>query len=396
MSQRSALIQTNQKIGFARPTLPTISDLSEEIAELLSSGVLTKGRHLRTFEDLLADHLKVKHAIAVSSCTTGLMLVYQALGLEGEVVVPSFTFMATVSALVWCGGRPVFADIDPATLNLAPDAVETAITSKTSAIAAVHNFGNPADIDRLQAAADRHGILLVLDAAHGFGSLFNNQPLGAQGVAQVFSMTPTKLLIAGEGGVVTTNDDLIAQRIRTAREYGNPGNYDSTSVGLNARLPEFNALLGKHGLRNLESSARRRNEVAALYRKSLQHLPGFSFQQVGPDNRSSYTMFSIAVDAGAFGLTRDELAGALADENIETRRYYDPPIHRQTAYRQFASASANLQHTDRMAASILCLPIWSRMEDSVVADVCLAIERAHYLASKTRSEQAPSDLALVG
>jgi len=396
MSQRSPLIRTNQKIGFARPTLPTISDLSEEIAELLSSGILTKGRHLRAFEQSLAEHLCVKHAIAVSSCTVGLMLVYQALGLQGEVVVPSFTFMATVSALVWCGVRPVFADIDPATLNLNPDAVETAITSKTSAIAAVHNFGNPADIDRLQAIADRHGIPLVLDAAHGFGSLSNNKPVGAQGAAQVFSMTPTKLLIAGEGGVVTTNDDLIAQKMRTAREYGNPGNYDSTSVGLNARLPEFNALLGQHSLLNLESAARRRNEVALLYRESLRHLPGVSFQQVRTHHRSSYTMFSIAVDAGAFGLARDELADALADENIETRRYYDPPIHRQTAYRQFASTKANLQHTDRMAASVLCLPIWSSMEDSVVSDVCLAIERAHELALRRRSEQASSDLALSG
>jgi dTDP-4-amino-4,6-dideoxygalactose transaminase len=343
----------------------------------------------------VAKHLQVKHAIAVSSCTVGLMLVYQALGLEGDAIVPSFTFMATVSGLRWCGVRPVFADIDPDSLNLDPEAVERLITAKTSAIVAVHNFGNPAEMDRLETIADRHGVPLILDAAHGFGSLYNNQPLGAQGAAQVFSMSPTKLLVAGEGGVVSTNDDLIAQRVRTAREYGNPGNYDSTCVGLNARLPEFNALLGQYSLRSLETSAHRRNEIAAQYRKNLAHLPGLSFQRISSGNRSSYTMFSIAIDAVAFGITRNELALTLAEQNIETRCYYDPPVHRQSAYRQFASPLTDLTNTDFLSASVLCLPLWSTMEDSVVSDVSLTIEQAHEFACKTR-KTAAGKIALVG
>lgn len=350
---------------------------------------------MNNFESSAAKHLQVKHAIAVSSCTVGLMLVCQALGLEGEAIVPSFTFMATVSALRWCGIRPVFADIDPESLNLDPDAVERSITARTSAIVAVHNFGNPARVDRLEELAHRYGIPLIFDAAHGFGSQFDNQPLGAQGAAQVFSMSPTKLLVAGEGGVVSTNDDLIAQRVRTAREYGNPGNYDSTCVGLNARLPEFNALLGQYGLRTLEVSAHRRNEVAAQYRKQLAHLPGISFQRVDSGNRSSYTMFSIVIDAGAFGITRNELAVTLAEQNIETRRYYDPPVHRQSVYRQFASPITDLTNTDVLSASVLCLPIWSNMEDSVVFDVCTAIERAHEAACKTRKMDV-GEIALVG
>jgi dTDP-4-amino-4,6-dideoxygalactose transaminase len=392
--KRSPLTEINHKIDFAKPNLPTISELSEEISELLASGALTKGRHLDNFEQSVAEHLQVKHAIAVSSCTIGLMLVYQALGLQGDAIVPSFTFMATVSALRWCRVRPVFADIDPESFNLDPDAVETLITAKTSAIVAVHNFGNPAEVDRLEVLADRYGLPLILDAAHAFGSQFNNKPLGAQGAAQIFSMSPTKLLIAGEGGVVSTNDDFVAQRVRTSREYGNPGNYDSTCVGLNARLPEFNALLGQYGLRSLETSAHRRNEVAAQYRKKLAHLPGLSFQRVSPGNRSSYTMFAIAVDAGVFGLTRDELALTLAEQNIETRRYYDPPVHRQSTYRQFASPTTDLTNTDLLAASVLCLPIWSTMEDSVVSDVCFAIEGAHEVACQTR-RKADGDFALV-
>jgi dTDP-4-amino-4,6-dideoxygalactose transaminase len=395
MRRRSHLTETNHKIAFSKPTLPTISQLSEEIGELLSSGSLTKGRHLDNFEQSVAKHLQVKHAIAVSSCTVGLMLVYQALGLKGDAIVPSFTFMATVSALRWCGVRPVFAEIDPESLNLDPDSVESLITPQTSAIVAVHNFGNPAAVDQLETLADRYGIVLVLDAAHGFGSLFNNKPLGAQGSAQVFSMSPTKLLVAGEGGVVSTNDDFIAQRVRTAREYGNPGNYDSTCVGLNARLPEFNALLGQYGLRSLETSAQRRNEIAAQYSQNLSHLPGLSLQRVRPGNRSSYTMFSVAIDADAFGITRNELALTLAEQNIETRCYYDPPVHRQSAYRQFASPMTDLTNTDFSSASVLCLPIWSTMEDSVVSDVCVAIEQAHQIACKTR-KKAAGEIALVG
>jgi dTDP-4-amino-4,6-dideoxygalactose transaminase len=392
---RSHLTETNHKIDFAKPTLPTISELSEEIGELLSSGALTKGRHLHDFEQSVAKHLQVKHAIAVSSCTVGLMLVYQALGLEGDVIVPSFTFMATVSALRWCGVRPVFADVDPETLNLDPEAVERLITPETSAIVAVHNFGNPAEVDQLETLAGRYSIPLVLDAAHGFGSLFNDKPLGAQGAAQVFSMSPTKLLVAGEGGVVSTNDDFIAQRVRTAREYGNPGNYDSTCVGLNARLPEFNALLGRYGLRSLEAAAQRRNEIAALYRQTLSHLPGLSFQRVRPGNRSSYTIFSVAVDADAFGITRNELALILSKQKIETRCYYDPPVHRQSAYRQFASPMTDLTKTDSSSASVLCLPIWSTMKDSVVSEVCLAIEQAHEFSGKAR-KKAAGEIALVG
>lgn len=395
MRTRSSLTVTNQKIDFVRPSLPTISELSGEIGELLSSGALTKGPHLHRFEQSVAEHLQVKHAIAVSSCTVGLMLVFQALGLEGDAIVPSFTFMATVGALRWCGVRPVFVEVHPESLNLDPDAVEALITPRTSAIVAVHNFGNPAEIDRLQMVADRYGLPLILDAAHGFGSLYNNKPVGAQGAAQVFSMSPTKLLVAGEGGVVSTNDDIVAQKVRIAREYGNPGNYDSSSVGLNARLPEFNALLAQHGLRSLELCAQRRNELAAQYRKNLEHLPGLSFQRVSSGNRSSYTMFSIAIDADAFGVTRDELALTLAEQNIETRGYYNPPVHRQSAYRQFTSPTSDLTITDFLSASVLCLPIWSMMDDSLVSRVCLAIERAHEFACQPRKNSA-GEIALVG
>jgi dTDP-4-amino-4,6-dideoxygalactose transaminase len=171
-----------QLVPMVRPVLPSFEELEEGIHHILNSGMVTRGRYLNTFEQELASHLEVRHAIAVSSCTSGLMLAYKGLGLSGEVVVPSFTFMATVSALVWCGLKPVFADVHPGTTNLDPASVEAAVTSETTAIVAVHNFGNPADIEALENIARRRGLKLVFDAAHGFGARYKDSPVGGQGM----------------------------------------------------------------------------------------------------------------------------------------------------------------------------------------------------------------------
>ncbi|HKR02265.1 MAG TPA: DegT/DnrJ/EryC1/StrS family aminotransferase [Pyrinomonadaceae bacterium] len=372
-------------VRVARPVLPNYEALAPEVRDILASGFLSKGRHLRAFEEALAEHLGVRHAVAVSSGTTGLMLTYRALGLKGEVVVPSFTFMATVSALVWTGARPVFADVNAATTNLDPEAAEAAITDKTSAVVAVHNHGSPADVEELRALTERRGVRLIFDAAHALGSLYKGAPVGPQGDANVFSLSFTKLLVAGEGGVVATDDEELAERIRFGREYGNTGNYDSAFAGLNGRMGELAALLALRGLPVLEAGARHRNRLADLYREELGALPGIGFQQVREGDRSSYKDFSITVEAEAFGLTRDELALALEAENVETRKYYDPPAHRHTAYREFAPPDETLPNTMLLAARSLSLPIWSDMEPDIVSKICAAIRGAHESMGRIRT-----------
>lgn len=374
-----------QKIDIVKPLLPRYEDLAEQLRGILQSGNLSKGQHLQAFEDRLAEHLGVRHAVAVSSGTTGLMLTYQALGLTGDVVVPSFTFMATVSALRWLGLGPVFADVHPDTTNLDPSAAEAALTPETTAIVAVHNHGNPADIDELQTVAERHGLRLIFDAAPAFGSLYQGKAVGPHGDASIFSLSSTKLLVAGEGGVVATNNDQLAARIRIGREYGNSGNYDSAFAGLNGRMPEFNALLGSHNLSGLEAAALHRNSLAQLYRDGLSNLPGIGFQEVREGNRNSYKDFSITVEADAFGLTRDELALVLSAENIETRKYYDPPVHLQTAYRKFAPPDGTLTNTELLSARSLSLPMWSHLERSVVLDICSALQMAYEFAGDLKA-----------
>jgi len=370
------------KVPIVRPVLPAFGQLQSSLAEILSTGMVTKGTNLRAFEEAVAQHLGVKHAVAVSSCTSGLMLSYQGLRLKGDVVVPSFTFMATISALVWAGIRPIFADVDPTTNNLDPAAAEAAITPETTAIVAVHNFGNPADIAELQAVADRHGLKLIFDAAHGLGSLYQGQPVGRQGDAQVYSLSPTKLVIAGEGGIIATEHDHLAEWARRGREYGMGEAYDSIFAGLNSRMSEFNALLGRSSLPLLDSAVKRRQELAALYRQELAEAPGIGFQQIRRGNRSSYKDLSVTIDAAGFGVSRDELSKSLAAENIDTRKYYDPPAHRQTAYKHFAQWAAPLDNTERLAATSLSLPLWSVMEDSVVLGVTRAIRRIHAAAEE--------------
>ncbi len=384
MSDRPVVVGGNpifeNKLNIVRPVLPSFEELQSEIQEIFRSGMVTKGRHVAKFEQAIAEHLRVKHAVAVSSCTLGLMLTYQGLGLVGEVIVPGFTFMATVSSLVWAGLTPVFADVNPHTTNLDPAAAETAITPRTSAIVAVHNFGNPAEIEELASIANKHGLKLIFDAAHGFGALYKGVPVGPQGDAQVYSLSPTKLLIAGEGGIVATNSGSLAESIRIGREYGNDGKYGSDFAGLNARMPELSALLGIHSLRNLERAAEHRNHVADLYRRELGQLSGISFQEIAEGNRSSYREYSIMIDGESFGVNRDLLALAMSAENIDTRKYYDPPVHRHKAYTRFAATGTALDETDLLAARSLSLPMWSDMSDEIASGICRAVRRIHEFA----------------
>jgi len=359
----------------------------------------------------------VRHAVAVSSCTVGLMLVYRALDLAagscrsrrslldpcsvasmeplsrfgvartgtrteplGEVVMPSFTFLAAAAAIVWNNLRPVFVEVDSRTTNVTPQAIRSAITPRTVAIAACHNFGNPCDIPALEAVANEHGLPLVIDAAHGFGASVHGRPVGAGATAQVFSLSPTKLLVAGEGGIVATNCDCLAHFIRLGREYGNDGSYDALFPGVNGRMPELSAATALASLEILDQVSDRRNELAALYRKELSELPGIGFVEMMPGSRSSHKDFSITIDPTKFGMTRDALRRALAAKGIETRAYYDPPCHRQTAYEHFYDRMRPLPVTDMLSARSLALPIGAQVDEAIVGEVCDVIANAKQVA----------------
>jgi dTDP-4-amino-4,6-dideoxygalactose transaminase len=403
------------RVPFVRPALPSWESFGPAAAEIVATGRLTKGPYVDRLEQAIATRLGVRHAVAVSSCTIGLMLVYKGLDLSsgscrsrrrapqrcavesfeplsrfgvvrsgarneplGEVIIPSFTFLAGPAAIVWNNLRPVFIDVDPRTTNVTTQAVAAAITPRTVAISACHNFGNPCDMQALASLAEEHGLPLIIDAAHGFGASIHGRPVGGGATAQVFSLSPTKLLVAGEGGIVATDCDCLAHFVRLGREYGNDGSYDSLFAGVNGRMPELSAAMALSSLEMLDSVAERRRHIASLYRRELEQLPGIGFVESTAGSLSRYKDFSITIDPVRFGVTRDSVRRALADRGIETRTYYDPPCHRQTAFEHFHDRTRLLPGTDLLSARSLSLPIGAHVDEAVVEEVCEAVATAKH------------------
>jgi dTDP-4-amino-4,6-dideoxygalactose transaminase len=362
-------------LPLARPAIADPAAVAEAAGAILVSGVLTNGPYVRRLEERAAAYLGVRHCVAVASCTAGLMLALRASNLSGDVVLPSFTFSASAHAVAWNGLRPVFTDIRPDDLLLDPDAVARSAGVRTSAILATHTYGTPCDVEALGAFARRNGIRLFFDAAHAFGSRRGGTMVGGFGDAEVFSLSPTKVLIAGEGGIIATNDDSLAERCRMGRDYGNPGDYDTRFVGLNARMSELHAATALASFEDLEERIGLRNQLAERYRKVLADVPGIDFPAVAEGDRSTYKDFTILIDPERFGMDAAAVAAALAAEGVQTRRYYSPPVHRQRAYRWVGPVNGGLPQTDHAAARVLTLPLWTPMTDEQVDGVGAAMAR---------------------
>jgi dTDP-4-amino-4,6-dideoxygalactose transaminase len=359
----------------------------EEVRGILASKQLTNGAYVRKFEEAAADYLGLAHCVAVSSCTAGLLLVLKALDLRGEVILPSFTFHATAHAVVWNGLTPVFADCDAKTFSLAPEAVRAQVSSRTAAILAVHLFGNPAGVKELEEIAAGLEIPLVFDAAHAFGSTVGGKHVGGFGTGEVFSFSPTKLVVAGEGGLVATRDATLAERLRAARNYGDAGNYDPEILGVNARMSEINAAMALNGMTGLEARIERRNEIRLRYEQKLRGVAGIRFQGVSDGGRSTFKDFSVIVNEKEFGHSRDWLAGLLHRENIGARKYFSPPVHRQKLYREMWDGK-DLPVTDMVSDGVVSLPIYSSLTDESVDKVCEVVRLAQGLDNAKWSKWA--------
>lgn len=368
--------QPQSLFRFIKPTVPPLDEVLRCYRSSFDDGMLTNGDTVARLEGAVAERLGVSHCVAVSSCTSGLILVLKALGITGEVILPSFTFFATGHAILWNGLKPVFADCDPRTWTIDPADLEARITEHTGAILAVHLYGNPARVDELQRIAKKHGLKLIFDAAHAFGSCYRGSPVGAFGDAEVFSLSPTKLLVAGEGGLVCTNDSTLAKMIRAGRNYGDAGSYDPELLGLNARMTEFNAALALTGLTLVDAKVRRHNEIAEQYTALLSGTPGIQFQQVEKDDWSAYKDYSVQISKAEFGMSRDEVGESLLDEGIPTKKYFYPPLHRQRLFTTNGGGSdVTLPNTERVSDEVLSLPIYESLPDETAQRVARAIRR---------------------
>jgi dTDP-4-amino-4,6-dideoxygalactose transaminase len=372
-------------LPFARPARPPLDRVLQRVTRSYDSGQLTNGVLVRELEERIADRLRVDHVVAVSSCTSGLMLVVQALveGRPGPVVLPSFTFSASAHAAAWNGRAPRFVECDPHTFQVDLSHAEAALDG-ASALMPTHVFGAPCTPEAIEKLAAIAGVPVVFDAAHALGATFHERPIGGFGDAEVFSLTPTKPMVAGEGGLIATHDADLAARLRLGRDYGNPGDYDTRFVGLNARMSEFHAAMALESLSLLDRTLARRRELAMRYVAGLADVPGIHTQVVPVADVSTYKDFTIAVDADQFGIDRNQLVAVLAAEGIDTRNYFDPPVHRQQAYR--SEPALCLPATEAVSRSVVSLPIYPDLSiddvNVVIKTIWLAHEHAEAVAAE--------------
>ena len=368
----------NNPLSIIYPTLPSLKAVEELVQKSWESGIVTVGPTVRAFEEEVCRFTGTRHTIAFSSCTAGLMLTPRALNLPAgsEVIVPSFTFAATAQALVWNGLIPVFVDCLPGTCTLDPEDVERNISPKTVAICPVYIYGLPPDIEPLLEIGNRKGIPLYFDSAQGLGATYRGVPAGGFGTCEVFSLSPTKVVTAMEGGLVTTNDDLLAGRLRSMRDYGkDPTNgEDMIHFGLSARMGELNAGVGLLSLRNIEQLVSSRLHWITAYRERLGSLPGCWVQGFPQDRTSSGNYFVLFISDQARH-TRDEIHYALKEAGIQTKRYFYPPVHMQSAFQRVPiRVSSRIDKTMKAGHEGLALPLYSHMTEEQFERVCRTVE----------------------
>jgi dTDP-4-amino-4,6-dideoxygalactose transaminase len=341
---------------------PLLDELKERIAEVLDSGRFILGPNVRAFEEEAAAYLGVKHTVGVANGTDAIVLALDALGIgEGdEVICPTFTFYATAEAIARRGATPVFADIDPQTMNLDPSDVSRRLTPKTKAIMPVHLFGRPAPLEELAEL----GVPLVEDAAQAFGA----NGTGRTGVVSTYSFFPTKNLFAfGDGGLVSTDDDELAERVRLLRFHGSKAKKEFELVGYNSRLDEIQAAVLRVFLPHLEEWNRSRREAAARY---AELGLGEACELPADEPGHVYHVFVVRSPE------RDRIAEHLEANGIASTSYYVTPLHRQPALRFLGQAELDFPETERASRENLALPMWAGIGADVQEQVVTAVREA--------------------
>ncbi|MBS0211837.1 MAG: aminotransferase class I/II-fold pyridoxal phosphate-dependent enzyme [Proteobacteria bacterium] len=359
-----------ETLHVGRPNIGDRDGFLQRVGQILDSHWLTNhGPTVGEFERRIAERLGVKHCVAMCNGTIALEIAIRALGLESEVIVPSWTFVATAHALYWQGITPVFADIDPRTHNLDPDAVRRMITPRTTGIIGVHLWGRAAPVDELQAIADEHGLKLMFDAAHAFGSTWRGQTIGCFGACEVLSFHATKAFNTMEGGAVVTNDDELAEAMRLMRNFGFKGYDNVIHPGTNGKMIEVCAAMGLANLGAFASVVASNRAHHAAYVEALAGIPGISVLNYDPDESNSHHYVVLEI-GDAYPATRDELVAALQAENILVRKYFWPGCHGMQPYRGlFPHAGLMLPRTIEVASRVVVLPNGTSLPDGAIATI---------------------------
>jgi len=363
------------KLHVGRPNIGDRRALLERINDILDRRWLTNdGPYLQAFEKHICELIGVKHCVAVCNATVGLEILAKAVGLSGEVIVPSFTFAATAHAFRWLGITPVFCDIDRATHNIDPKKAGELITARTSGIVGVHLWGRPCDIDALSDLARRHGLTLLFDAAHAFGCSHKGRLVGGFGDAEIFSFHATKFINTFEGGAIVTNKDELAAKLRLMRNFGFTGLDTVACLGTNGKMNEVCAAMGLNSVASMDSFIEINRQHYDQYRQQMEFLPGISIALYDESEKNNYQYIVLEIDKETAGLSRDDLEKILWAENVLARRYFYPGCHRMEPYRtEQPSASTQLPNTQCLAERIICLPTGSAVTSNDVASICTLV-----------------------
>lgn len=365
-------------LHVGRPNLGDREHFLDRLNDILDRRWFTNnGPVVQEFEAKIASLTGTKHCIAMCNATVALEIATRAAGVRGEVILPSFTFVATAHALQWQEITPVFCDVDPRTHNIDPNRVEALITPRTTAILGVHVWGTPCNVEALQEIANRRGLHLMFDAAHALACSHGGQMIGQFGEAEVFSFHATKFINAFEGGAVTTNDDVLAKRIRDMRNFGFAG-YDNVEyIGTNGKMSEVSAAMGLTSLESMEDIIAVNYRNYQAYQQGVQGIPGIRFFTYDESERRNYQYIILEIDEAVSGISRDLLVRILHAENVLARRYFYPGCHQMEPYRSyFPHAGLLLPETEKLTQRVMSLPNGTSVSPDDIRQICLLLRFA--------------------
>ena len=368
----------NELLHVGRPNIGNREQLLARINDMLDRHWLSNnGPFVQELEQKLAGYLGVKHCIAVCNATVALEIAARALGLQGEVILPSFTFIASAHALQWLGITPVFCDVDPLTHNIDPMKVENLITQHTTGILGVHVWGRACHIEKLSSIAKKHGLRLMFDAAHAFGCTHQGKMIGGFGELEVFSFHATKFFNSFEGGAVTTNNDELAEKLRGMRNFGFAGLDNVIDIGTNGKMSEVSAAMGLTSLESMDEFIETNHNNYLAYSSGLDGISGIQLIKYSEKEKNNYQYIVIEIDEGVTGLSRDLLVKILHAENVRARRYFYPGCHQMEPYRSnFPNAKLTLPETENLTLKVLQLPSGTAVGEEDISRICELIRFA--------------------
>lgn len=357
-------------IYVTRPDLPPLDEFIPYLQEIWASKTLTNnGPFHQQLEQALCDYLGVKFISLFTNCTIALMTALKALEIKGEVITTPYSFVATSNALLWNNLQPVFADIDAKTFNLDPSAIEKAITPNTSAILAVHCYGNPCAIEKINEIANKYQLKIIYDAAHAFGVSQHGHSILNHGDLSVLSFHATKVFNTFEGGAVISHDAETKRHIDQLKNFGFVNEVTVNSAGINGKMSEFNAAFGLLQLKHVDQAIDRRARIHQLYTEKLAHITGITLPRPLANTQENYSYFPILVNEH-YPLDRNSLYKKMQNHGIYGRRYFYPLISELQMYQNIPSANINnLPVANRIKEQVICLPIYPTLTDDDVARV---------------------------